>query len=280
MAALVGTSEDDVLNGTKNDDILSGGEGDDTLNGGAGNDTLYGGEGDDALHGGAGDDILWGGDGDDMLVGGGGDDVLIGGAGNDILNGGGGADTYVFNFFYTSGGLSVETIMVAAGTTQSDYNSIYADWLTSVGQDLDGDGVVDYTWNQNDADNPLTYLEGAVVDGDVTTVEITTGNKTQERYYEFSVQVPTEDHLTSNDGHDQVISFRFGQDQLSFEGLSDGEPMTATRFAELFRVEERDVNGDGVADTVISIEGSDEWSVALLGVNGKSEADIYEAIIF
>lgn len=275
MATISGTENDDVLNGTKADDTLNGGSGDDILNGGAGSDTLIGGEGNDALHGGAGDDNILGGDGDDTLVGGGGNDDLTGGSGDDILNGGGGNDTFHFKFTFDKGETTTLTFSsVEDGTTQNVSVQEYKEWLQSSGQDLNGDGVVDYTYNQNDAEDPLTSLEGAIVDGDVTAVEITTGKTSQERYYEFQIEIPGEDQLTSADGHDMIIGFNWDQDKLNFEGL---EALSKEEFSEWFDVtDDQDVNGDGVNDTVVSISGSEDWSLTLLGVSGHDEAAFYD----
>lgn len=275
MALISGTENDDVLNGTKLDDTLNGGSGDDTLNGGAGSDTLDGGDGGDALHGGAGDDKLSGGEGDDTLVGGGGNDDLTGGCGDDTLNGGGGNDTFHCKFTFKTG--ETETLIFPAfeeGTTQNVSVTDYKAWLVSSGEDLNGDGVVDYTYHQNDEEDPLKELEGAIVEGDVTAVEITTGKTSQERYYEFQVEVPGEDELTSADGHDTIIGFNWDQDKLNFEGL---EALTKEEFSKWFDVtDDQDVNGDGVNDTVVTISGSEDWSLTLLGVSGHDEVAFYD----
>ena len=274
MATISGTENDDVLNGSKGDDTMDGGVGDDILNGGAGSDTLNGGEGDDALHGGAGDDILLGGEGNDTLVGGGGNDDLTGESGDDILNGGGGNDTFHFKFTYVAGETKTLTFSsVDDGTTQNVSVQEYKEWLETSGQDLNGDGVVDYNYNQNDSEDPLTYLEGAIVDGDVTAVEITTGKTTQERYYEFQIEVPGDDQLSSADGHDTIIGFNWDQDKLSFEGL---EGLSEEEFTSWFDVMQKDVNADGVNDTVVTIAGSEDWSLTLLGVSGHDEVAFYE----
>ncbi|QHQ35243.1 LamG-like jellyroll fold domain-containing protein [Algicella marina] len=68
---------DDVVNGTWRADTIEGLGGDDELSGGNGNDHINGGYGDDLLEGDDGNDTLDGGRGSDMLVGGAGDDLLI-----------------------------------------------------------------------------------------------------------------------------------------------------------------------------------------------------------
>ncbi|MEO0911645.1 MAG: LamG-like jellyroll fold domain-containing protein, partial [Pseudomonadota bacterium] len=69
---------DDVETGTWRADLIEGEGGDDQLSGGNGDDQIYGGYGDDVLEGGSGDDVLDGGRGSDLLIGGDGNDLLIG----------------------------------------------------------------------------------------------------------------------------------------------------------------------------------------------------------
>ncbi|MFN3857338.1 MAG: hypothetical protein ACK4RV_06260 [Caulobacter sp.] len=57
--------------------VITGGDGSDTLDGKGGNDTLIGGDGDDTLIGDAGNDLLNGGDGADTMTGGLGNDVFV-----------------------------------------------------------------------------------------------------------------------------------------------------------------------------------------------------------
>jgi Ca2+-binding RTX toxin-like protein len=90
---LFGDVGDDTAQGGGGDDDLRGGADDDVLSGGVGSDQLLGEGGDDALSGGGGTDRLDGGTGDDELDGGSGADRLVGGLGNDVLNGGSGLDT-------------------------------------------------------------------------------------------------------------------------------------------------------------------------------------------
>jgi hypothetical protein len=90
---LLGEAGDDTAQGGGGVDDLRGGADDDSLSGGFGTDRLMGEAGDDELLGGSGADQLDGGTGDDDLDGGSGADRLIGGLGNDVLDGGSGLDT-------------------------------------------------------------------------------------------------------------------------------------------------------------------------------------------
>ncbi len=99
---LSGSDFSDTLSGDANANTISGGfdadtlYGDgagDTLRGDDGNDTLHGGNGWDNMHGGDGDDTLWGGNGGDLMKGSTGNDTFHGEAGYDRIYGESGADT-------------------------------------------------------------------------------------------------------------------------------------------------------------------------------------------
>ncbi|MBX7457184.1 sulfatase-like hydrolase/transferase [Qipengyuania sp. 1NDH17] len=82
------------LSGSAFADTLTGDEGINTLSGGEEGDTLYGEGGSDVLEGEAGIDTLYGGAGWDKMSGGEGDDTLWGGNGGDLMKGNAGADTF------------------------------------------------------------------------------------------------------------------------------------------------------------------------------------------
>ncbi|MBX7458228.1 M10 family metallopeptidase C-terminal domain-containing protein [Qipengyuania sp. 1NDH17] len=98
----------DQLRGGAGDDILDGGNGGDLFKAGAGNDTIYGGRGTDRAYLFTGDDIAWGGTENDMLSGQGGNDTLYGEDGNDNLYGGNGND-------FLDGGANIDFIHGGAG---------------------------------------------------------------------------------------------------------------------------------------------------------------------
>lgn len=83
----------DTIYGMDGDDVLVGDAGNDILDGGAGDDDLRGGAGDDDLAGGSGQDYILGGDGADRIDGGAGADMLRGDQGNDRIFGGSGDDS-------------------------------------------------------------------------------------------------------------------------------------------------------------------------------------------
>jgi Ca2+-binding RTX toxin-like protein len=86
VTVAAGAGADEVIGGFGANN-LRGEDGDDTLIGGDAADSLNGGNNNDRLEGRGGDDVLIGGDGDDNLAGGGSGDI-------DELRGGGGNDTY------------------------------------------------------------------------------------------------------------------------------------------------------------------------------------------
>lgn len=164
MAALNGTSGNDILTGTSEADII---------NGLAGEDQISGLDGNDQLHGGADADTIDGGAGNDLLIGGGGvrfewngafaaevGDTLIGGAGNDTYvvsqwydrvteNGGAGDDVLLVATpeFILRSGVEIETIVAADGTDpirmwgNSHAQSIYGNDGNNV---IIGGGGLDY----------------------------------------------------------------------------------------------------------------------------------------
>jgi Ca2+-binding RTX toxin-like protein len=97
--------------GTSGNDKMAGTVGADTIQGKAGNDVLLGLDAADALLGGDGNDSIDGGAGNDRLMGGRGDDNLIGGAGNDVQDGGAGNDTAIY------AGASTDYAITYDGTT-------------------------------------------------------------------------------------------------------------------------------------------------------------------
>jgi serralysin len=145
---LLGDMGDDLLLGGPGLDVLSGGEGQDLLEGGDDRDLLFGGPGDDTLDSGfggdfvAGDDgrdllrnpggvdLMYGGAGDDTVLGGNDGDVLLGNQGADIVTGGAGADT-IF------GGQGADTVTGGGGADE-----LYGDRDNDIVSGGDGDDLL------------------------------------------------------------------------------------------------------------------------------------------
>lgn len=304
---LDGTNQADTINGLGGDDTLNGGNGDDTLNGGDGNDTLYGGNGADTLNGDAGNDTLYGGTGNDTLNGGSGndtlrgengEDVLTGGTGDDQLYGGTGDDLFCYSFSVSAGsggsssftgwlvanglGSQVASGELADGTTQNFFATHYSAWLNylvseyGLGEDLDGDGIVEIGLNQNDSGADATpWIEGisqedlADMFGDRDSVMLKTGKVSQERWYSDSFDLGNANtQVTSTDGKDWIHDFEWSKDRLEFAGLGATPDDARDMFLSMFSLSQQDVNGDGKLDSVLTLASDSSWSLTLIGVNG------------
>lgn len=306
---LNGDAGNDTLNGGTQDDTLNGGEGNDTLNGDQGADTLNGDAGNDTLNGGTGDDVLNGGSGNDTLNGGTGEDTLTGGSGDDTLTGGNDPDTFKYSFTVTEGtggnssftdwlianglGSQVNDGEVADGTTQNVFSTQYTGWLNhlvseyGLGEDLDGDGIVNIGLNQNDASADATpWIEGisqedlAAMFGDRDSVMLKTGKVSQERYYSDDFSLGSETQVTSTDGNDLISDFAWGSDKLDFSGLGATVADAKAMFLDMFTLDtSQDVNNDGTNDSVLSLATDSSWSLTLLGVNSYSLEQIADNAI-
>ena len=267
------------INGTELGEILEGTELADVIRGRQGDDTLYGRQGDDLLYGNRGDDTLYGNRGADTLVGGLGQDTLVGGLG---------ADTFVVDFTVdtVAGGSSSfsgwlqengKAALQDGVTTQGEFASSYSQWLSSLvqqyhlGADVDGDGTVSVDINQNSDDGPM--IEGVSAEqldawfGDAQSLTVKTGRTTHERFYVDSFQLPDATTIDSQAGADVVQDFNVDQgDKLALDGI------TAAQFDANFTVTETDVGADGTMDTVITLNGNEDWSVTLTGVTGFDAA--------
>jgi hypothetical protein len=93
---LFGNGGNDYMLGVQHTDLIYGGEGNDTEIGWSGNDSVIGNQGNDLLLGHYDDDWLVGGQGFDTLYGGNGRDTLFGNQGANELVGGLGADRFAF----------------------------------------------------------------------------------------------------------------------------------------------------------------------------------------
>lgn len=288
-----GGAGNDTLNGGNGDDTLYGNAGDDTLDGGGGKDTLYGGAGDDTLGGSGGDDTLYGGTGDDTLDGGSGIDELVGGKDDDVMTGGTGDDCFVFRFCLTETTGTNESFTnwlvdqgfgnyVADGEVsdlipQNIFAAQYTAWLThlvgtyGLGEDLDGDGVVDIGLNQNDAGADATpFVEGmsaeeleALFSGrDAVTVK--TGKVAQDRYYSNLFSTGEGETTLDGEGHDTVTDFSRGADTLKFQGLTEAQFDQLIADGAMTFSNDTDVGGDEALDSVIAWDGG---SITLLGVS-------------
>jgi VCBS repeat-containing protein len=148
--------------------VGSFGEGADTILGGNANDNLSGNGGNDILDGAEGNDVLNGGDGRDTLIGGNGNDTVRGGEGNDLILGESGND----DLFGDAGNDSINT-GTDAGVEFAD-GGADNDTVTTIGQDMDGDGGNDpfgTTQTNEDFFSGGTGIDTLVVNTTGTTLE-------------------------------------------------------------------------------------------------------------
>ncbi len=262
---LTGSSHDDVLTGDGSanrilglagDDLIKGGGGNDTVDGGDRNDTLAGGAGDDQLNGGRGKNTVTyadaaggvtvslavataqntGGDGTDVvlrmrnLVGSAqgdaltGDDranSLTGGAGNDTLNGGDGKDRL-------DGGADNDRLLGDLGQDRLNGGD-GADTLNGgVRYDLltGGSGNDTFVFDRVDlvSDRVTDLATGDVVDLSAIDADSTTGGNQ-------AFELVTGFH---NEAGEARLNYKAGKNETLLE---------------------LDMNGDGVADMTITLDG-------------------------
>jgi Ca2+-binding RTX toxin-like protein len=306
MQSQPGETDMALFEGVGGDDLIVGGEESDSvfylpasdgvtvdlgisgpqdIGGGMGTDTLVSIEnivGSD--HG----DVLTGNAEVNQLLGMGGDDMLAGGGGDDMLAGGNGADTFKYSFSGTGGTGQSDSFtgwldaqgLASSGWSQNFFASNYTAWLQhlvedfGIGRDANGDGKVTVSINQNSETGTPT-IEGlsaeelAELFGDRQSVDVATGKKTQERWFSDSFSMGGgEAALASADGHDTIVDYAWGTDQLQLDGL---EGMTLEEFKSAFNVE------DSGADTELALADG-TWSVTLMGITGRGEDDFYDGI--
>jgi hypothetical protein len=288
MAHIIGTSGDDVLLGNPGvDDTIDGGAGTDTvsyanatagmlvdLSFGIGFDPVIG-ELDilvsmENVTGSAFDDVLGGDAGGNVLRGGGGDDALVGQGGADIFgysfDVAGGGETFSFTQFFAAHGGRVVNGEVADGTSQGQFSSLYTKWLEMLAEDHGlGTKVLDIGQNAGSSGSPLIEnMTGEFEQRESFSWTSGSGKKTvtHVRWYSDTWSTGGDETIASNDGFDRILDFASGEDKLDFSGI------TMEQFLNNFRADaSMDVTGDGLVDTVITIEGSSNWSLTLSGVS-------------
>lgn len=207
-----------TLTGTPGADTLTGGNGAEVISGLGGNDLVKGQGGNDTVNGDAGNDTLYGGMGDDIVNGGTEDDLMYGGDGADVLNGGDGLD----RLFGDAGNDTID------GGAKADkiYGGAGQDVLTG-GQDAD------------------QFIFQALSDSVVGAADrIMDFNAAEDRIDLKAIDADT--GLAGNQAFHFVSSFtnHAGEATLAYDS---GANVTTLQL---------DVNGDGVADFALMINGS------------------------
>ncbi len=235
-----------------------GGESDDTIHATEGDDTIDSGLGDDSILGGLGDDILSGGDGDDWILGGGGHDQISGGAGNDFLAGDDGNDII-------DGGLGFDTVYAGDGN----------DTLTSANTSVQLFGNGDQDWIEVTETVGEARLDGGegndvlIARGSSTLVQMNGGDGSDILYAE-----QTSARLTGGAGSDFFVlgdendaDLRYGSHSVDdFEPGIDQlvVPLSAGENPDDFRIEDRNLYGETVAQLVRENEDGSTTTIANL----------------
>jgi Ca2+-binding RTX toxin-like protein len=245
-----GDAAGDVISGVEG---LVGSDYVDTLTGDAGGNTLFGLAGNDVLSGGVGNDTLDGGAGADHLYGGVGGDILVGGDGYDFAR-----------YDAAAGGgvvVSLATGLGSAGEAQDDLltgvegvvGSTYGDVLTgdSGANTLFGQGGGDILFGLNGAD---TLVGGAGADRFVFINIGDSAVAAADQILDFSLAEGDRIDLSGIDANaalagDQAftlvgaLSSQAGQMALRYDAGVDATALLL------------DVDGDGVADFMLRING-------------------------
>ena len=254
-----GGAGNDILSGGDGNDTISGNEGDDTITGGAGVDNLYGFTGNDNIDGGDGNDTLLGMEGDDLIHGGAGADYIVGGDGNDTLYGDDGDDNMLGNDGNDTmnGGLGNDGLDGGAGNDTLNGDA---------GNDYLGGGEGNDVLNGGDGNDVLVggagqdiLTGGAGGDAFFFTALTDSTSAAPDKITDFSwadgdyIDLSRIDANTSLAG-DQAFSFvnsftkQAGQATLTYDSASNTSTFSA------------DVDGDGVADFVLQINGQQDTS--------------------
>ncbi|BAT59368.1 endo-1,3-1,4-beta-glycanase ExsH [Variibacter gotjawalensis] len=272
QGGIVGTSGNDNLKGTAAADMITGLAGNDALNGLAGNDTL---------DGGAGNDILTGGLGADWMIGGAGDDIFyvddIGDRVSEAV--GEGYDTVRSSVSFTLPDnvekLTLSGDLSTSGTGNALANELYGDAGANTLSGLSGaDKLFGLAGNDRllGGDQNDTLIGGLGVD-------TMTGGAGADRFQfdvigDSGVTAATRDFITDFSRTENDILALSGIDANTLVAGNQAFAFIGTsafsRAAGQLRygtsngmtIVEGDVNGDGIADFSVALQGIQSLTVA------------------
>jgi Ca2+-binding RTX toxin-like protein len=224
------------------------------------------------LVGSADNDLLVGSWTDDVLQGLAGDDTLDGGAGSDTMEGGSGNDLFYVDDdgdLVIEAGLSAAPPGAAADSIGQGVDKVVASISYSLAQFVENlamaRGVAGLVGQGNALANVLTASDAGSQlkghEGDDTLVGLA-GN----------------DMLTGGDGADsfEIVAAAGARDTIEDFSPTAGDTLKidGAALAELdFLVEQRDADGDGDLDTVLTLEGDNGWSLLLRDVRNFAADD-------
>jgi len=255
--------------------------------GGAGNDTLVGNEANNALYGNAGNDRLYGYGGNDKLSGGKGDDILSGGDGNDTFLAGDdfGNDRYVggpgLDLVTYAGATAGVTVNLATGVGDGTAAGLGKDTISGV-ERVTGSAHAD-TLLGDANDNILSGNGGNDTINGMAGADTLRGGSGQDRLTggsgadRFVFERVSEFAGTTAATCDVITDFRHAEGDLIVLSPIDANSLTSTDDAFAFigtaafhhvagelryaitggnTLIQGDVNGDGVADFALLLQGS------------------------
>ena len=245
MENLIGSDFGDILTGDAGVNRIRGGLGEDRIFGQAGSDLLFGEGGSDIIYGGTGNDVIYGEygwdiifgeDGSDTAYGGNGNDLLLGQLGNDTLFGENGADRL-------SGGVGDDILDGGAGNDRLDGGSQNDQLFGGDGDDvLIGEYASDRLTGGAGAD-VFSFDDGHASRYMTNTDVITDFNQAEGDIIDLSAI----DAIAGGD--DDAFTF-IGR--AAFSGTA-GELKFFVENGNTFIA--GDIDGDGVADVVVQLEG-------------------------
>ncbi|MBY6046701.1 M10 family metallopeptidase C-terminal domain-containing protein [Vannielia litorea] len=262
---------DDYVTGGAGNDILHGGEGEDTLLGGSDNDLIDGELGNDVLDGGVGHDTIWGGEGNDDITGHHGHDLIFGNDGDDAISGGEGNDQLL-------GGLGADRIHGDEGSDHLDggFDNDFANG--GAGDDIVFGRMGDDQLRGGEGSDIIDGGEGSdiLIGGDWNPGDDHWAGDSAADVFVFN---DVEDSLAGSE-RDLIRDFETGIDQIDLSGIDAIAGIADSEFvfvgsdafsgvAGELRVDSfswgsivsADVDGDGVADMQIKLQGADYVSV-------------------
>jgi Ca2+-binding RTX toxin-like protein len=238
---------DDVIMGDSGADILSGGHDNDRIDGGDDRDLLFGGDGDDTLEGGLGADFIAGDDGRDLITNAGGVDLIFGGAGDDTITAGADGDALLGNLNndLLTGGAGVDTLWGGQGQDTLS-GGLANDFLYG---DRDDDQLFG-----GDGDDRLTGGGGA---------DTLTGGAGADVFVFLAVAD------SAPGAADRILDFIVGQDLIDLSAI-DANAATPEDDAFVFLP----AFTSGAGQAVLSFDGATNTTTLRLDVNGDGVADL------
>lgn len=239
-AALNGTGSyrDNKLTGNSGDNILSGGGGNDSLRGGEGADTLDGGDGNDLLRGQLGADVMYGGLGDDRY--------FVETAGDQVVERGSSGRDWVYSSISWTLGANLEALTLTGddwidATGNAKANAIYG----NAGRNVITGGLGSDVMTGKASSDTFVFtsiLDSTLEDADRITDLNDISDKIDMRRVDGDVNTAGVQGFTVVD----AFSGHAGELVLSYDASTDITSLTV------------DVNGDGVADMLVRLNGEHE----------------------